>query len=274
MSPARALPPHTWRPAHPSTPRADDYSGGRSADDIVAFINQRTGLQKSLPREVTNVQHLGSSNFDAVVKDPSKSALVEFYAPWCGHCKNLAPTYKALADVFAGDDNVAIVAVDATAHRDVASEYGVSGYPTLKWFPAGEDKEAVDYSGGRDLKSFVSFINTHAGTARDETGALLPTAGRVPALDALATQFMQGDAEGRSSILDTDLPAAIAELLDGEKAFGAVYERVMKKVLAKGDEYVTKEATRMASLLSKGSISVEKAYKFGIKKNVLAAFQE
>ncbi len=145
---------------------ADDYSGPRNAQGIVQFINERTGLTKSLPREATNVQHLTDATFDSIVMDPSKSALVEFYAPWCGHCKNLAPTYKKLADAFAGEESVAIVAVDATENRATAEAYGVKGYPTLKWFPAGADKEAVDYSAGRDLDSFVEFINKHAGTAR------------------------------------------------------------------------------------------------------------
>jgi len=144
----------------------DDYSGARNAEGIVQFINERTGLAKTLPKEATNVQHLTDATFNSIVMDPTKSALVEFYAPWCGHCKNLAPTYKKLADAFAGDENVAIVAVDATENRATTEAYGVKGYPTLKWFPAGAGKEAVDYAAGRDLDSFVNFINEHAGTAR------------------------------------------------------------------------------------------------------------
>ena len=130
------------------------------------FINERTGLAKTLPKEATNVQHLTDATFNSIVMDPSKSALVEFYAPWCGHCKSLAPTYKKLADAFAGEEDVAIVAVDATENRATAEAYGVKGYPTLKWFPAGANKEAVDYAAGRDLDSFVEFINEHAGTSR------------------------------------------------------------------------------------------------------------
>jgi protein disulfide-isomerase-like protein len=123
-------------------------------------------LAKSIPKEVSNVQHLTDSTFGSIVLDPTKAALVEFYAPWCGHCKSLAPTYKKLADAFVGEAGVAIVAVDATENRATTEAYGVKGYPTLKWFPAGAGKEGVEYSGGRDLESFVAFINEHAGTAR------------------------------------------------------------------------------------------------------------
>jgi len=49
---------------------------------------------------------LTDSTFDKVVKDPTKDVLVEFYAPWCGHCKNLAPVWEALAKTFVNDKDV------------------------------------------------------------------------------------------------------------------------------------------------------------------------
>ena len=97
--------------------------------------------------------------------------MVEFYAPWCGHCKQLAPTYEQVAGAFEQEDSVVIAKVDATEEGDLASKYGVSGYPTLKYFPAGK-KDAVDYKGGRSLKNFVDYINDQAGTRRKEDGTL------------------------------------------------------------------------------------------------------
>ena len=56
---------------------------------------------------------------------------------WCGHCKNLAPEWEKLGSTFKKSDGVLIAKVDADAHRDVGTKFGVQGFPTIKWFPAG-----------------------------------------------------------------------------------------------------------------------------------------
>lgn len=94
----------------------------------------------------SNVVELEPGNFDQIV-DSSKHVLVKFYAPWCGHCKNLAPTYDTLAEAMASrKDEVVIAKVDADKHRDLGSRFGVQGYPTLKWFPKGS-VNPEDYNG-------------------------------------------------------------------------------------------------------------------------------
>lgn len=98
------------------------------------------------------------SNFDEVVLKSGKPTLVEFFAPWCGHCKNLAPVYEDLAQVFEfAKDKVQIAKVDADAERELGKRFGVQGFPTLKWFDGKSDKPE-DYSGGRDLESLSAFI--------------------------------------------------------------------------------------------------------------------
>lgn len=109
------------------------------------------------------VKDLIPSNFDAVVLQSGKPALVEFFAPWCGHCKTLAPVYEELAAHFESSaDRVTIAKVDADAEKDLGRRFGVQGFPTLKWFD-GKSEQPEDYKGGRDLESLVKFVEEKAG---------------------------------------------------------------------------------------------------------------
>jgi len=110
----------------------------------------------------SNVLDLTPDNFDTVIGQ-GKPGLVEFFAPWCGHCKNLAPVYEELADAFAhAKDKVVVAKVDADGEgKPLGSKYGVTGFPTLKWFNADGTHEP--YDGGRDLDALASFISGKAG---------------------------------------------------------------------------------------------------------------
>jgi protein disulfide-isomerase A1 len=98
--------------------------------------------------------------FDSIVKDPSKDVLLEVYAPWCGHCKKLEPVYKKLAKRFKKVDSVVIAKMDGTEneHADVQ----VEGFPHIVFFPAGEDKTPIVFSGDRSLKAMTKFIKENA----------------------------------------------------------------------------------------------------------------
>lgn len=106
------------------------------------------------------VKDLLPSNFDDIVLNSGKPALVEFFAPWCGHCKTLAPIYEELAHAFEHSDKLTIAKVDADAHKDLGRKHGVQGFPTLKWF---ENGKVDDYKGGRDLESLVAFVSGKTG---------------------------------------------------------------------------------------------------------------
>ena len=109
------------------------------------------------------VVDLTPKNFDSVVLKSGKPALVEFFAPWCGHCKNLAPTYEELSKAFAYADNkVTVAKVDADENRSLGQRFGVQGFPTLKWFD-GKSDTPQPYSGGRDLESLSEFITEKTG---------------------------------------------------------------------------------------------------------------
>uniref|UniRef100_A0A7S3JT45 protein disulfide-isomerase n=1 Tax=Aureoumbra lagunensis TaxID=44058 RepID=A0A7S3JT45_9STRA len=106
--------------------------------------------------EGSSVISLTSENFDHVTS--GKDAFLEFYAPWCGHCQSLKPTYKKLAKELADTDGVVVAAMDATAHTP-PSDFDVSGYPTIFFKP--KDGKPMPYDGDRDLSSMLDFVKKH-----------------------------------------------------------------------------------------------------------------
>ena len=102
------------------------------------------------------------ANFDKIAIG-GKPALVEFFAPWCGHCKTLAPVYEELAKNFEfAKDKVAIAKVDADSEKSLGKRFGVQGFPTIKYFD-GKSEKPEDYNGGRDLESLSEFITKKTG---------------------------------------------------------------------------------------------------------------
>mmetsp|Transcript_33536 Transcript_33536/g.107150 ORF Transcript_33536/g.107150 Transcript_33536/m.107150 type:complete len:226 (+) Transcript_33536:649-1326(+) len=107
------------------------------------------------------VVSLTSDTFEAETKD--KDAFLEFYAPWCGHCQQLKPTYTSLAEKLKPySENVIVAAMDATAH-DPPAGFDVAGYPTILFKPKGADP--IPYEDDRHVDAMLEFATKHASFA-------------------------------------------------------------------------------------------------------------
>ena len=112
------------------------------------------GKSSSEPGGGKDVIELTEGNWKKKVLNNEKGILVEFFAPWCGHCKSLAGPWADAATQLKGKMDLG--ALDATAHPSIGQQYGVQGYPTIKYFAPGSS-EPEDYNGGRSASDIVKF---------------------------------------------------------------------------------------------------------------------
>jgi len=103
---------------------------------------------------------LNEKNYEEATK-AFKYLLVEFYAPWCGHCKALGPEYVKAAQLLREKDSeIKLAKVDGTEEKDLLEKMGVTGYPTLFFY---RESEKVKYSGGRMANEIVGWLERKIG---------------------------------------------------------------------------------------------------------------
>nr|XP_045727458.1 protein disulfide-isomerase A2 [Mirounga angustirostris] len=121
-----------------------------------------------------------------------RSLLVQFYAPWCGHCKALAPEYSKAAALLAAESAKARLAkVDGPAEAELTKEFAVTEYPTLKFFRDGNRTHPEEYSGPREADGIAEWLRRRLGPSatrlEDEEGAQALIDGR----DVVVIGFFQ-----------------------------------------------------------------------------------
>lgn len=165
----------------------EKYQLGRDAKSMVSFVKQQ--LTKALDKglnggtssntkkktsssggsggnAVGQVIHATDDDFTDLVLKSSDLFFVEFYAPWCGHCKSLEPKWKEAAQTASKQGcDVKFVAVDATVSPKIAQKYQIQGYPTIKLFGPNK-KKPEEYQGAREAADLVSaavaFADKHS----------------------------------------------------------------------------------------------------------------
>ncbi|XP_046807923.1 protein disulfide-isomerase [Lucilia cuprina] len=141
-------------------PENNDLSAETIKDFLQKFMDGKLKqhlLSQELPEDWDKnpVKVLVATNFDDVAMDKSKDVLVEFYAPWCGHCKQLAPIYEQLGEKFKDSETVVIAKIDSTANE--LEHTKISSFPTIKLYRKGDNK-VIDYNLDRTLDDFVKFL--------------------------------------------------------------------------------------------------------------------
>jgi len=160
---------------YPDVDEGIRYSGARTKEALADWLDEKLSEKYGDGDEAADeaaaapkgeVIVLNSGTFKTTIAPPEQVTFVKFYAPWCGHCKKMAPAWVDLAKDLGGDETVVIAEVDCTVEKELCGEFGVKGYPTLKSFKGG--KEIEKYAGGRDVASFKKAIQKYQGGAAKE----------------------------------------------------------------------------------------------------------
>jgi protein disulfide-isomerase A6 len=134
------------------------YQGYLGASPTVEWLNRETGMKADMRPYVYD---LTDATVEAFVNDARYDVLVEFYAPWCGHCKQFAPFYFEVGAHFAPDENVRIARIDVDTHRDAAQLYNVTGLPSLQLFPKGYKVKGLHFKGSeRKPADIITFVKS------------------------------------------------------------------------------------------------------------------
>ncbi|KYN22709.1 Thioredoxin domain-containing protein 5 [Trachymyrmex cornetzi] len=181
------------------------FRGTRDLPTLTSFINDQLGssmvedVMPTPPEAVNGLLELTEDTFEKHVS--SGHHFVKFYAPWCGHCQKLAPTWDELANSLRNDDVVSISKIDCTQHRIICGQFDIKGYPTLLWIEEG--KKVDKYTGQRTHEELKAYVSMMLGkNAEDESSRKLESTDGIPnaILSLTADSFKQGIEKGLSFV--------------------------------------------------------------------------
>lgn len=118
-------------------------------------VNTNENIKEKLYEEAINIIELNDVNFDKLVLKSDESWLINFFAPWCGHCKTFAPLWVKISNEL--QDKMKIGIVEATTHKRLANKYNIEKYPTLKFFPPRAQHPPIDYEGEHVTDSIIQW---------------------------------------------------------------------------------------------------------------------
>lgn len=146
----------------------EEDSFGHDGEEIDDMAEQPGADEPDLIEENSKfVKTLTPENFEQEVgKDVP--ALIEFYAPWCGHCQELAPEYEKAAQTFLEektDKKVLLAKVNADTHAELADKHNVEAFPTLRWYPKGTTKGSrTEYEGEHTAAALIQYVENKLET--------------------------------------------------------------------------------------------------------------
>jgi len=189
-----------------------------------------TLLTMALVASVTQGEVLTLTGENYKEMTAGKTVFIKFFAPWCGHCKAMAPAWEKLAEDWAGHEVALIAEVDCTLEKDLCEEFDVEGFPTLFF---GDPISPEIYEGGRDYESMSDF-------AKDNLGKAFCS---VYNITSCADEEKKVIAEFEAKSID-DLVKLVAEIEDkalaDEEAFDATLSELQRAYETMVAEYNTK----------------------------------
>ncbi|KAF9361137.1 hypothetical protein BGX26_005511 [Mortierella sp. AD094] len=256
----------------------EGYHGKRDFESLRTFVEKKAGIssevkfdekssKKKSPEKSSEIEVLTDENFEQKARKSGKAYLVEFYAPWCGNCKDLAPTFAKIGRDFFHEENVVIAKNDATTETITAEKYEIDGYPTIKFF--GVDGSIHDFEGDRTEHAILNFVNKRAGTERVSGGRLSHKAGRIARLDDIAHKFSKAKSPEKKALREEGIKLATS--LKGSNKNALHYVQFFNEAV-ESPEYLKEESHRLQKSISSNTGSNSKVDELSIRHNILSAF--
>jgi len=174
------------------------------------------------------VEFIGQDDFAAGTS--GKVAFVKFFAPWCGHCKSIAPAWAQLEGDFKDSKTGVIVDVDCTKddNKDLCSQYGVEGFPTLKVISDASDPAGDNYEGGREYDDLKEFCDENLGPSCSYNNLALCSDEQKASIEEVAA-IPAEEREARIEELEAENTATNAAFDEGVEGLQKRYEEMQKE---------------------------------------------